>query len=66
MNLPDHAREDKAAWEAEAANYVEPAHELYAPDGAEPTRYDWMTVEWARRWPIEDLWTARLSDAAPR
>jgi SAM-dependent methyltransferase len=41
-------------------------HELYAPDGAEPTRYDWMTVEWARRWPIEDLWTARLGDAAPR
>ena len=40
-------------------------HELYAPEGAEPTRYDWMTVEWARRWPVEEIWTARLSAAAP-
>jgi SAM-dependent methyltransferase len=39
-------------------------HELYAPDGAEPTRYDWMTVEWARRWPVEQLWTARRATAS--
>ena len=35
-------------------------HELYAPDDAEPTRYDYMPVEWARRWPVEYIWTARL------
>ena len=34
-------------------------HELYAPDGAEPNRHDWMTPEWARRWPIEEIWTSR-------
>jgi SAM-dependent methyltransferase len=39
-------------------------HELYAPDGAEPTRFDWMTIEWARRWPVEELWTARLRASA--
>ena len=33
-------------------------HELYAPEGAEPTRYDWMPVEWAQRWPVEEIWTA--------
>jgi 2-polyprenyl-3-methyl-5-hydroxy-6-metoxy-1,4-benzoquinol methylase len=32
MSLPDHAREDKAAWEAEAANYVEPARRDWAAD----------------------------------
>jgi SAM-dependent methyltransferase len=35
-------------------------HELYAPDDAEPTRYDYMPVEWARRWAVENIWTARL------
>ena len=33
-------------------------HELYAPEGAKPTRFEWMTVEWARRWPVEEIWTA--------
>jgi hypothetical protein len=33
-------------------------HELYAPEGAAPTRFDWMTVDWARRWPVEEIWTA--------
>jgi hypothetical protein len=38
-------------------------HELYAPDDTEDERrWDWMTVEWARRWPVEELWVARLSD----
>ena len=35
-------------------------HELYAPKGAPPSRFDWMTNEWAARWPVEELWTARL------
>jgi SAM-dependent methyltransferase len=33
-------------------------HELYAPEGAAPTRFDWVSVEWARRWPVEEIWTA--------
>jgi SAM-dependent methyltransferase len=37
-------------------------HELYAPDDAQDEeRWDWMNVDWARRWPIEELWVARLS-----
>jgi len=37
-------------------------HELYAPDHADDERrWDWMSVEWARRWPLEELWVARLS-----
>jgi SAM-dependent methyltransferase len=38
---------------------VEALHELYAPEGAEPTRYEWATPEWARRWPVEEIWRAR-------
>jgi SAM-dependent methyltransferase len=35
--------------------------ELYAPPGAEEARYaDWMPLEWARHWPVEEIWTARL------
>jgi hypothetical protein len=33
-------------------------HELYAPEGAAPTRFDWVSVEWARRWPVEEIWTS--------
>lgn len=40
-------------------------HELYAPDDAEPTQWDWMPVEWAQRWPVEEIWTARLRSSGP-
>ena len=34
--------------------------ELYAPDGAEThSYYDFVTAEWARQWPAEELWVAR-------
>ena len=37
-------------------------HELYATEGAEtPAYYDIATAEWASRWPVEDLWAARLT-----
>jgi SAM-dependent methyltransferase len=36
-------------------------HELYALDDADPAQCDWMTAEWAQRWPVEEIWTARLS-----
>jgi hypothetical protein len=38
---------------------VEALHELYAPEGAAPTRFDWVTPEWARSWPYEEIWVAR-------
>jgi SAM-dependent methyltransferase len=40
---------------------VEALHELYAPtDSTGHAYYDIATAEWATRWPVEDLWTARL------
>jgi len=45
MDLPAHVRTN---------------NELYAPDDAGPTRWDWMPVEWAQRWAVEEIWTARL------
>jgi SAM-dependent methyltransferase len=38
---------------------VEALHELYAPEGARPTRFEWVTPEWASRWPYEEIWVAR-------
>ncbi len=38
---------------------VEALHELYAPDGAGATRFDWLDPGWARRWPFEEIWVAR-------
>lgn len=41
---------------------VQALHELYAPAGAvTPDYYVVATAEWARRWPVEDLWMARRS-----
>jgi SAM-dependent methyltransferase len=34
--------------------------ELYAPADAETHQYyKWVTADWARQWPAEELWTAR-------
>jgi SAM-dependent methyltransferase len=34
--------------------------ELRAPEGAEPTRFPgWVSPDWARRWPAEEIWRAR-------
>jgi SAM-dependent methyltransferase len=41
---------------------VEALHELYAPDGAQTHEYyDIATAQWAKQWPVEDLWAARLA-----
>src|SRR3954469_23105933 len=41
---------------------VEALHELYAPPESQTHEYyDIATAEWATRWPVEDLWAARLS-----
>jgi len=37
---------------------VNALHELYALDDAQPTKYEWVTPEWAHRWPVEEIWTA--------
>jgi SAM-dependent methyltransferase len=37
---------------------VQALHELYAPDDAQPTKYEWVTPAWARRWPVEEIWAA--------
>jgi len=40
---------------------IEALHELYAPaDGETHEYYGIATAEWARNWPVEDLWAARL------
>jgi SAM-dependent methyltransferase len=34
--------------------------EIYAPDAAEThEHYKWVTADWARQWPHEELWVAR-------
>jgi SAM-dependent methyltransferase len=39
---------------------VERLVELYAPDGAEThAYYDYVTPEWAQKWPAEEIWVAR-------
>jgi SAM-dependent methyltransferase len=38
---------------------VDALHELYAPEDAPtPEYYDIATSDWARRWPVEDVWVA--------
>jgi len=39
---------------------VERLLELYAPEGAETHHYyDYVTAEWAQKWPNEEIWVAR-------
>jgi len=39
---------------------IENLKELRPPEGA-TTRYPFVTLEWARRWPSEEVWIARKS-----
>jgi SAM-dependent methyltransferase len=38
---------------------VEELREIQAPEEAEPTRFGFVSPEWARRWPSEEVWRAR-------
>ncbi len=39
---------------------IEALHELQAPEDAQdPVYYDYVTVDWARNWPAEEIWVAR-------
>jgi SAM-dependent methyltransferase len=41
---------------------VEHLIELYAPEGAKTHKYySYVTAEWARNWPAEEIWAARKS-----
>jgi len=43
-----------------AQERVEALHELQAPEGsATHGYYDYVTAEWAHRWPADDVWVAR-------
>ena len=33
--------------------------EIQAPDGGDPGQWDFVTLEWARRWPSEEIWRVR-------
>jgi SAM-dependent methyltransferase len=37
---------------------VEALHELRPPEDA-TTRFEWVTLEWARSWPTEEIWVVR-------
>ena len=39
---------------------IESLHELQAPEDAQdPVYYDYVTAEWGRKWPSEEIWVAR-------
>ena len=38
---------------------LEALHEIRAPEDGDPGRYDFITAEWAHRWPHEAIWVAR-------
>jgi hypothetical protein len=29
------------------------------PEAVDPNYYDFVTVEWAQKWPAEEIWVAR-------
>jgi SAM-dependent methyltransferase len=44
---------------------VEALHELQPPeDAVDHPYYDYVTVDWARKWPAEEIWVARKSMSA--
>ena len=45
----------------EAGFAVEALHELRAPEGATTIQHDFVSPEWASKWPYEEIWAARLS-----
>ncbi|HEX6744974.1 MAG TPA: hypothetical protein VF087_12175 [Solirubrobacteraceae bacterium] len=48
-----------------AGGAIEALHELQAPEGA-TSRHTYVTPAWARRWPSEESWVARLADGQER
>jgi len=42
---------------------IERLEELQVPEDAPPSRYPWISKDWARRWPYEEIWLARKRGA---
>jgi SAM-dependent methyltransferase len=40
---------------------IEELIDVHPPEGA-TTRYKWATLEWSRRWPVEEVWKVRRRD----
>ncbi len=38
---------------------IEALIEIQAPEGASDTRFDYVSAEWSRQWPSEEIWRAR-------
>ena len=38
---------------------VEALIDVFPPPDAKPVRYDYITLDWSRRWPCEEIWRAR-------
>ena len=38
---------------------VEDLIEIQPPESTEETRFEFVTLEWAKRWPSEEIWVAR-------
>jgi SAM-dependent methyltransferase len=45
----------------EAGFAVDALHELRAPEGASTIQHEFVSPEWASKWPYEEIWRARLS-----
>ncbi|MGV3616923.1 MAG: methyltransferase domain-containing protein [Fimbriimonas sp.] len=38
---------------------IEDLIELFPPEGTDPTRHEYLPLDWARRWPGEEIWRAK-------
>ena len=56
--VPPPPRRDARACSRAHGFEVEALHELQAPPDA-TTRFECVTLEWARQWPCEEIWVAR-------
>ncbi|HET9082167.1 MAG TPA: hypothetical protein VFO01_16845 [Trebonia sp.] len=45
---------------------IDALYELYAPqDAGDHPYYSLATAEWARQWPVEEIWVAHLASRRP-
>jgi hypothetical protein len=65
VSLSDHARANRSAWGAMAADYASPGRRHWA-DKEIGSRRTYVTPGWARRWPSAEIWVARLASAQER
>ena len=58
--LPEHVRRNRTACRVLRENgfAIEGLKELWPGEGA-TTTFPYLTLDWARRWPSEEVWMAR-------